>query len=189
LKRSAEERWVVAGLEALVSDGIQAVRVEALARALGLTKGSFYHHFKNRKELLGRMVAYWRERGTEVLIVHADREQDAAARFTQLSKMIFTPTEMDGLEVAIRAWAASDEDVAEVVAQVDTTRLVYVRDLFIEMGMEPDAARIRSEVFYRVVIGDFMWRSVGKETLGTAALGELLALFLASEQRDDSSQK
>ena len=82
MKDTSEEKWIIAGLHALSSEGIGAVKVEALARQLGLTKGSFYHHFKNRGALLERMpmgsvikihMAYekpfWRHRGLNGAVV------------------------------------------------------------------------------------------------------------------------
>lgn len=53
------EAWIAAGLAALSSGGVEAVRVEVLARALHVTKGSFYWHFADRRELLDAIVAHW----------------------------------------------------------------------------------------------------------------------------------
>ncbi|MEC9443291.1 MAG: TetR/AcrR family transcriptional regulator [Myxococcota bacterium] len=178
MKDTSEEKWIIAGLQALSSEGIGAVKVEALARQLGLTKGSFYHHFKNRGALLERMLAFWKEHGTEALIQKAEQTKGAAERFDALLHAIFTPTPMDGTEAAVRAWAATDDMAAAVVASVDERRIAYVRDLFAETGMDSHTAAARSEVLYRVVIGDFMWRSVGGTPLGTKELEETSKLFL-----------
>ena len=180
MKDKTEEKWIIAALKALSSGGIGAVRVEALARQIGVTKGSFYHHFKNRDALHERMLLFWQEHGTEALISKADASSDALERFASLMEVIFEPTEMDGTEAAIRAWAATDALAADTVARVDHRRLAYVRDLFIDAGLARDVATRRSEVLYRVVIGDFMWRSVGGMPLGEAEIEEATRLFLAN---------
>ena len=51
--------WVAAAFDALADGGIDAVRVEPLAKALGITKGSFYWHFADRRALLDAMLDAW----------------------------------------------------------------------------------------------------------------------------------
>jgi AcrR family transcriptional regulator len=46
------EHWIAAATDLLVDKGIDAVRVDPLARQLEVTRGSFYWHFKDRESLL-----------------------------------------------------------------------------------------------------------------------------------------
>lgn len=172
--------WIEAGWMALIERGVSGVKVEALARKLGVTKGSFYHHFKNRAELLDEMLERWVRMGTELAIEVADQRQRPDERFISLIETIFTPTPFDGVEVAIRSWAATDEAVARVVSQVDERRLSYVRGLLEERGFSTQRSRARAEILYRVVIGDFMWRSIGGRELDAIERAELSSLILAS---------
>ncbi len=51
--------WIQAGIARLASDGIESVRIELLARDLRVSKGSFYWHFRDREDLLGKILAHW----------------------------------------------------------------------------------------------------------------------------------
>ena len=55
------EAWIGAAFDALADGGIDAVRVEPLAKALDITKGSFYWHFADRRALLDAMLGSWAE--------------------------------------------------------------------------------------------------------------------------------
>ncbi len=83
--------------------GVGAVRVEVLARSLGVTKGSFYHHFSKRADLLEAMLDTWREIGTEAIIVEADTQETPRARLERLVSVIFPSTDGDAVESALRA--------------------------------------------------------------------------------------
>src|SRR4029079_9483805 len=51
--------WVTAGLAELARSGVGGVRVEVLAKNLGVTKGGFYRRFRDRAALLEAMLATW----------------------------------------------------------------------------------------------------------------------------------
>src|ERR1051325_11082310 len=69
------EAWVAAAFDALAEGGVDAVRVEPLAKALGITKGSFYWHFADRRALLDAMLTAWADGR-----IAAIREQATARR-------------------------------------------------------------------------------------------------------------
>src|SRR5262245_65466151 len=52
-------RWVEAGLAELSRGGIDGVRIEVLAKTLGVTKGGFYRRFKDRRALLDALLETW----------------------------------------------------------------------------------------------------------------------------------
>lgn len=173
------DKWIVAALHALVEGGVGAVRVEAIARSLGVTKGSFYHHFANRPALFEAMLSHWESAHTLELIAHAELQRSPSAKFRALTGAIFMQTSGDPIEAAIRAWGSSDERARVVLNAVDTRRVDYVQALFVEMGFGPERASWRAQAFYRLVIGDFMWRAVGESPLSSGAQQELIELFLA----------
>ncbi len=177
--------WVAAALRALEKGGVRSVRVESLCRELGVTKGSFYHHFKRRQDLLDGVLQRWIHVGTE-RIIHATNaaSRDPVLRLLKLMQQVFAEFEVyDDVDAGIREWAASDATVAEAVAEVDGRRLGYVRDLLEDAGVPRDIAHGRAEVLYKVLIGELTWRRHGGPKLSTLALRDMVALAV-SDHRD-----
>ena len=102
--------WIEAGFFRLSSEGIDAVRVEVLARDLGVSKGSFYWHFRDREDLLGRMLARWEEAENSRQNDDADGAS-AATRWARFIEQTADPARLR-TEAGVRAWARRDERVA-----------------------------------------------------------------------------
>jgi AcrR family transcriptional regulator len=155
--------WIKAGLTVLGNSGVEAVRVEPLAKLMKVTKGSFYWHFKDRPELLEAILAEWVRLDTSSVIDRINQlEADPQTRLLQLFEIAVEDNgQIDGLgdgriEKAIRAWATNDEKVAAVLAQVDQQRLDYTKDLFIQIGFRPLEALVRARMaYYTLVVGEF----------------------------------
>ncbi len=147
--------WIAAGFDALAAGGIDAVRVEPLAKALAITKGSFYWHFADRRALLDAMLAAWMDGR-----IAAIREQSTArgapeAVLRALADLYTRHANVRGLsiELAIRALARSDEDAAKAVRAVDRERLRHVGDLFAALGWPRAEAQARAIQFYSFLFG------------------------------------
>lgn len=147
--------WIDKGLTVLAESGIEAVRVEPLAKLMNITKGSFYWHFKNRGELLEALLQEWVNRDTDGII--REVEDKGGDTNTKLLNLFELAVRDDGkLENAIRAWATNDSKAAIVLAQVDECRLNYTRDLFLQLGFTPFEAMVRARmVYYTLVVGEF----------------------------------
>lgn len=149
------DAWIAAAFDALAGGGIDAVRVEPLAKALAITKGSFYWHFADRRALIDAMLAAWTEGR-----IAAIREQSTAGGTPEvvlrsLADLYTRHANVRGLsiELAIRALARSDEDAAKAVRAVDRERLRHVGDLFAELGRPRSEARARAILFYSYLFG------------------------------------
>jgi AcrR family transcriptional regulator len=177
--RKTAEDWMRAGFGALAREGVAGVKVERLAKQMGVTKGSFYWHFADRRALLTAMLAWWEQFGTTQIIEQVDAAAaEPQARLHALAFATMKDTEAyDHIEAALRQWAATDEAAQTVIERVDATRLAYVRDLLIGTGMPADQAMIRAQLLYRVMIGEYTWRSHGGPALTDAALADLVALI------------
>ena len=152
-QKISREQWLEAAAKLLGEGGVQAVRVEAVARELGVTKGGFYGHFEDRRELLDAVVALWVERGTEAIIEAVDAASgDAAKRSERLWEL--ATTDSMAPELAIRDWARRDETVRAAVKQVDDRRMAYLRTLFGEMGFSGADREARCMLVYSLLIGD-----------------------------------
>jgi AcrR family transcriptional regulator len=176
------DAWIEAGLHALSEGGVEAVRVEALARTLGVTKGSFYWHFTDRRELLLAMAEQWELASTTSVIAAVEaRGGTGAARLLRLISLCFRGGEIDRLESALRRWGSSDEGVRPVLARIDATRLEYVAGLLVEHGLPLATARARSRLLYLTMIGEFTWTSHGGTPTPRRTLETLGEMMLALE--------
>jgi AcrR family transcriptional regulator len=174
------DSWTDAALAALARDGIDTVRVESLARSLGVTKGSFYWHFRDRGELLDAMLARWEEVATQGILDQAARlSGPPEARLVALFELILAARIMD-LEVAVRAWGRRDERVARAVCRVDQRRLEYNQRLLQELGLEPDAAEARAFLAYSMLFGDHFVAATGGAARRRALLERCGALLLGT---------
>lgn len=144
-----------AGLAALSEGGLAAVRVELLAKALGITKGSFYWHFARREDLLGAMLGEWEQAQTQRVIETVEAQGgDPRARLVQLSDALLT-LDMQ-LEAAIRGWARTDPEVGQAVGRIDLARLAYLQSILERAGVPAAQAEARARLIYFSLIGELM---------------------------------
>jgi AcrR family transcriptional regulator len=151
------QTWIDQGRSLLASSGIEAVRVEPLAKLMGVTKGSFYWHFKNREDLLDGILQDWIISQTNSIIEQVEeRGGDANVKLLYLFELAVQDSGEDGrVESAVRIWAAMDDKIAPVLAQVDQRRLDYTQDLFIQVGFKPAEAMVRARMIYYSLIGEW----------------------------------
>jgi AcrR family transcriptional regulator len=129
--RTPRGRWVEQGLRALADGGPDAVRVEVLAQALGVTKGGFYWHFADRDALLGEVLDAWERANLEAVIERVERDGgDARTRLRRLFALALAGPKALRTDLAVRDWARRDPAVAERVRRVDNRRMEYLRSLF-----------------------------------------------------------
>ena len=129
--RTPRSRWIEEGLRVLARGGPEAVRIEPLAEALGVTKGGFYWHFADRRALLGELLDAWERANLEDVIDRVERGGgDARARLRRLFALAFAGAGPLRTDLAVRDWARRDHAVADRVRRVDNRRMAYLRGLF-----------------------------------------------------------
>jgi AcrR family transcriptional regulator len=152
--RTPRGTWVEAALQALAKGGPDAVRVEALAASLGVSKGGFYWHFKDRQTLLGEMLDSWEKTVAGDVIEHLESQSaDPRAKLQQLFEM--APSVDFAVELAIRDWARRDREVAARVRRVDNQRMEYLRSLFSQFCADENDAEARSMLAFSLFIGSY----------------------------------
>jgi AcrR family transcriptional regulator len=146
-KRLDRDSWFQAALAALMEEGIAGVRVERLARTLGVTRGSFYHHFSDRDDLLRDLLEHWIAVSTLAI------REEVKALGLDPENTIFALAQMirhrggSTFDVAFRAWALHDPMARDYVARADDIRLDYIRSVFEDMGFEGLDAENRARIF------------------------------------------
>ncbi len=155
-------QWLGAGLEALRRQGVAAVRVERLAADLGITKGSFYWHFRDRGELLQDLLGHWEAETTEAEFERVRAVRGLEARLLTLAEDVLERG-LGRYDPAIRAWARTERKVATVVAQVDRRRVRALAGLFEDGGFAPAEARTRARLYYTFLLGEPQVRAPARE--------------------------
>ncbi|MGW0879484.1 TetR/AcrR family transcriptional regulator [Streptomyces sp. NPDC002671] len=156
--RTPRGKWIEEGLRALVAGGPEAVRIEVLAQALGVSKGGFYGYFRNRDALLTEMLDTWEYEVTESVIQEAESGGgDARARLERLFAIVAGadgPVRGTHADIAIREWARRDEAVAERLRRVDNRRMDYLRSLFSSFCPDEVEVEVRCLIAVSVRIGN-----------------------------------
>ena len=143
----SRQEWVSAAWAAFVDGGIGAVTVQAVARRLGVTRGSFYHHFEDRDDLLREILRHWQREYT--IRIRDDVEVlklDPAGSLLALARLIRSRG-ASLHDVRVRAWAISDPLVRDLLQQVDEQRLAYIRGHFAALGFDAGEAECRARLF------------------------------------------
>lgn len=155
LTRTPRDAWITQGLRALAAGGPDAVRVEALAAALQVTKGGFYWHFSDRKALLAEMLDTWERVALDEVIARVDQEEgDARARLRRLFELaVAGGAPLLEIDLAIRNWARMDDAVAQRLNRVDNRRMEFMRSLFREFCPDADEVEYRCTVAFSLFIG------------------------------------
>ena len=152
--RTPRSRWIEEGLRALAVGGPDAVRIEPLAKSLGVTRGGFYWHFEDRRALLEEMLDAWERVVTDEVIARIEGEGgDARAKLRRLSALAASSDEPLRIDLAVRDWARREQTVAERLRRVDNRRMDYMRSLCGAFCADEDDVEARCMVFYSLWIG------------------------------------
>lgn len=141
--------WTRQGLKVLAAHGFTALKADPLAKAMGVSRGSFYWHFADLGAFHAAVLARWREIAAERII--ADVEAGGGEPLKALLRRSFG-ARLD-LERAVRNWAAFDTAADTAVRAIDRRRLDYILSLLMARGLAPAAARTRAQILYWSFLG------------------------------------
>jgi AcrR family transcriptional regulator len=155
IAQTPRSRWIDEGLQALAAGGPDAVRIESLARALGVSKGGFYGYFDDRRVLLDEMLNAWERISVDEAIERVEGGGgDAKAKLRRLSALaVARRGEPLKIDLAVRDWARRDKRVARRLKRVDNRRMDYLRSLFRGVDLDEDDVEVRCLLFYSLWIG------------------------------------
>jgi AcrR family transcriptional regulator len=154
--RLDRDEWIEAAIDVLAEQGVQGMRIEVLAKNFGVTKGSFYWHFKDRQDLVDGVLETWRD--GRIRDINKQTGASTGREREQLLHLIdvYGATRNRkgiSIELAVREWARRDAQAAAIVEEVDTWRLECTRQLFVRRGLSDDEAKSRSLLLYAYVFG------------------------------------
>src|SRR4030081_690053 len=150
------DAWIEAGFKEIARSGVEGVRVEVLAKNLGVTKGGFYRRFRDRAALLDGILQSWST--GRIAAIEQQTSLDGATardRLRALIRLYSDRMNTEGMAVGlgIRQWARSDEAAANAVASVDAARLKNVGQLYRATGLAPEQADAQAFLFYCFIFG------------------------------------
>jgi AcrR family transcriptional regulator len=154
LTRTPRSTWIDAGLRALAAGGPEAVRIDVLAQELGVTRGSFYWHFQDRRAFLDEMLDTWERRSTDEAIERVESEGGDPRNKVWRGGMLSFSKEILPIDLSVREWARRDKSVAKRLRRVDNRRIEYLRTLISTFCTDPDDVEARSMLAFSLAIGN-----------------------------------
>ena len=143
--------WLQAGLDTLAKDGVDGLTIQSLTDQLGVTKGSFYHHFSSIRSFKDELIHHWAD---QYFSTATDLPRTSAERLALLDMVMEEAfASVTAPEAAIRAWAQRDQRVQAVVIEVDATRKQFVLNIFRSLVASDDQASLMADLFSAMLIG------------------------------------
>jgi AcrR family transcriptional regulator len=147
--------WIDTARRSLIDEGIGGVKIDRLASRLGVTRGGFYHNFKDRDEFLDQLLDHWKQ--TCRFLPEQAPGTKPAEGIAWLDEVIRRLIESDGydyhFDLSVREWARSDKRAAWAVERADRERLATLQRCFEALGYDHAKAGIRARVFYYHQVG------------------------------------
>ena len=145
-KGVSKGQWLAKALETLGTEGFEAIKIDRLAKQLGISRSGFYYHFKDRQDLLQHLLDYWANEYTAVITDSLDMKKlDAEKRLFITMKKV-KDKKLAQYDLSMTGWAKVDPLVNEIVKKVVTMRLDYIRQIFKELGFSGDELEMRARL-------------------------------------------
>src|SRR5258708_1076798 len=148
---TTKRKWLEEGLTLLAESGAGALTIDLLTSRLGVTKGSFYHHFQHFQEYKEHLLSFYEEQRTLQVIESAEQHQAPLDRLEQILQATVHHTSQ--LEVSLRAWALQDPLVQSYQQRIDQRRLAYLTELALLICHDRERAHRLAQLFYSIFVG------------------------------------
>lgn len=181
--RGSQEGWLEAAYELLLESGVDSVKILPLAKRLNLSRTSFYWFFRDREELLGALVARWRDKNTGNLVKQCEAYAESLAEAMLnvfdcwLNKDFFDSQ----FEFAIRSWGLQSPEILAEVQAADQTRMEALTRMFMRFGYEEGPADVRARTTYLVQIGYITMQTKEELAERMKRIPEYIAIFTGQE--------
>jgi AcrR family transcriptional regulator len=178
MARTSKQDWLVAGLQILAEHGAPGLTIDRLTMALGLTKGSFYHHFQSLSGYRAALLDYIESKIAEQVAATAQAPSPAAG-IAQLFDPLAAPA--PALEVALRAWAWQDDEVRAVQARIDERRAQRAHSFCRQIAEDDEQAVLMSRLAQALMIGSTQVQPPLGPDLRRALFAEFVRLYQFDE--------
>jgi len=149
--KKTKKHWLDMGLKILGASGEKKLTIDYLCKNLQVTKGSFYHHFSSRKIYIYEMLKYWSQKYTdEIIEVISELNSTTQKAHELINKILVMPQKA---EIAIRIWAAQNEEVLHFQQQVDEARMTFLQKHLFNITKDRKRSQQDARVVYTCYIG------------------------------------
>jgi AcrR family transcriptional regulator len=163
-KRVTRNQWLSKALELFAKTGEGGLRVEKLARAVGVSKSGFYFHFKDREDFLHQLLDYWAHEYTEVITKNPLLLMTPAKeRLLMISTLVFEQN-LTEFDAAMHVWANKDPKIARRVRKAIDMRLAFAGKAFAELGFKGDDLEMRTRLFIGHLVSERQLYGGNKKT-------------------------
>lgn len=151
--RTPRQDWIDEGLRMLATGGPDAVRVEALAKNLAVTKGGFYGFFADRQALLEAMLDDWEKRSVDDVVARVEHEGGTPKSRAVRARDLTFSEELLPIDLAVRDWARRDQSVADRLQRVDDGRMDLLRTMIGTYFSDPLEVETRASLAMLTTVG------------------------------------
>lgn len=149
--KKPKDTWLDEGLKILEESGPGSLTIDNLVTRTGKTKGSFYHHFKNRNQYIEAILAHYEEKVTLEILHKVQKESGKIERLKKLTELVFQISSK--LELAIRAWALYEPIAKEFQDRIDQKRLNHLKSIYLSSNVDESQAQTMALKNYSIYIG------------------------------------
>jgi len=169
--------WLDQGLETLTKSGFTALKAEPLAKAMGVSRGSFYWHFADISAFHAAILKHWSEVATEQVIAGLEATPKDRSALAVLLRGAFSAK--PALENAVRTWATVDAAARSAVQAIDLRRIGYIEVLLKQAGLSAEVTRARAQILYWAFVGYALSEQTLPKARQQAVVEELLRMAVS----------
>ena len=164
MPKLSKEDWLEKGFEILSEFNQDKLRIQYLCDRLGVTKGSFYHHFAGMQGFISELFLAWKQQNTLKFIELANRQGSPQEKLESLNEQVISVNQ--SVETAIRSWSFYHPIVQAAVKEVDSIRLEYLKQIYLSTGLGKNEAYQLAQLEYSTLVGlQFLFPQIQAEEL------------------------
>ncbi|AUP77724.1 TetR/AcrR family transcriptional regulator [Flavivirga eckloniae] len=148
-----KEDWIALGYKLFAEQGAKGIIVEKMAAKLKVNKSSFYWHFKTKKDFINDIIAFWVSAETNEIIAATENKKTGKEKFEKLIELSFKQEPHLDFIFFLKRYALKNKKIQSLIDEIDKQRIQYTKTLLLEMGFSANEAEIKSNLFYKYLIG------------------------------------
>ncbi len=168
MKRLNKEKWLQTGLDILNKTSYTDIKIEYLCKRLKVTKGSFYHHFKNINDYYSKLFEYLFIKDRIDLDQFMEDITAPKGRLNYLNQLVIKNISKE--KVSVRAWGSHNKEVKQQLDKADVKQIEYFTKLYLDIGLDPKKASIMAKLNFALLVGIY-------QLFYTASKSEINELF------------
>jgi len=173
--RSLDRRaWLEAATDAIAEGGFGEARILTLAKRLGVTRGSFYWHFRDHDDFIRALLERWRDEQLQAMVAWRPGTGNAEADLRRAVHLLLTDMARDAkalrIELAVQDFARRNPLAASVTVEVNRARMKQGLALFDALTADPGRARALTLLLYACITGARLMLAAAPQDAKTDAI-------------------